>query len=248
MNNVKKILGTTTLTMLMLMPLSASADSAGFRSGTGIFVGENGIVRVIGAQVSSVSDNFINAFTTIGNIVMNWTVNASSTTKVRAGGMATSSMNLIHVGDTIAFSGTTTGTTSPFTVTARKIIDLTTLPFREHVTGTVSNVNATAQTFTVTSGNRTLIVQANASTTVSVDGTASTFAAIQNGQKVKVKGSLNTANTVLTATTIVVKTQSNNGNNDHDDDDRSKRDEAGRMHGKLFSDLRLDIRGHRKDD
>lgn len=239
MNVIKKFVGTTTLAVLMCMPLAASADSIGLRSGTGVFVGENGVVHVMGAQISAISGNIISAFTSIGNIVMNWTVNASSDTKIFAGGSKTATVADFKIGDTIAFSGTTS-TSSPLSVSAKKIVDITAAPFRGKVVGTVSNVNTAAQTFTLTMGNRTVTVQANSATTIQIDGDASTFASIQNGDRVKIGGTLNAANTILTATSISVKEK-----REHDDKDEKRGWGRG---GKFFGGLHLDFGKHEKDD
>ncbi len=138
MNTLKKILGTTTLAVLVCMPIAASADSIGARGGTGVFVGENGVVHVLGAQVSAISGNVISAFTSIGNVVMNWTINASSDTKIAGGGSKSATVADLHVGDKIAFSGTNS-TSSPLTISARKIVDITTTPPRTHKTDTMSD-------------------------------------------------------------------------------------------------------------
>lgn len=246
--NVKKFAGSLTLTALLALPLTASADSFGVNTGTGVFVGANGIVRVIGAQVTSISDSILNAITSFGNIVLNWNVTATSTTKIIAAGSKNATLADIHVGDRIRFVGTTTSTSSPFAVTARKIVDMTTTLMHGLVVGTASDVNASAQTFTLTGrGHRTLMVQANASTTISQEHATTTFASIQNGDEVKVGGVLNADGSVLTATRIVIKHNDDRdednrgrGNRDDDDDDRGHRGE-GRDFIRLFDHFRFGV-------
>lgn len=128
MHSIKKIMGSATLAALMLMPLAASADTIGAHAGTGVFIATNGIVRVIGAEVASISGNVVSAVTSLGGVLINWNVTATSTTKVIANGSASSTVADIHVGDKIGFVGTALSTSSPFFVTASKIRDITTSP------------------------------------------------------------------------------------------------------------------------
>lgn len=125
MNSITKFMGTATLAAFMLLPLGASADSLGARGGVGVFVGQNGIVHVLGAQVASISGSVVNAVSTFGSVVLNWTVNTSNSTKIFVGGSATSSVSAIHTGDKISFTGNASSTSSPLTVTARVIHDIT---------------------------------------------------------------------------------------------------------------------------
>ncbi len=128
MNSITKLMGTATLIAFLALPLAASADSFGAHGGIGVFIGANGIVRVVGAQVASISGSVVNAVSTFGSIVLDWTINTSTSTKITARGSATSSVGAIHSGDTISFTGTAASTSSPLTVAARVIHDLTLSP------------------------------------------------------------------------------------------------------------------------
>lgn len=209
-------IGSAALTAaFVLMPFAASAATLNASSTTGVIISPNGIVRVIGADVTAVSNGVVNAVTTLGNTILSWIVNISATTKVSGNGTANASTTGITIGDKVSFKGALTGTTSPFTVAASKIRDLTPLfPFRHVIGGKVSSVNSAGGSFVIKKGDRSITVQTNASTTIMVNGTATTtLASVQAGDEVKVSGTPNADGSVITATKVVVRTDRDEDNN-----------------------------------
>jgi hypothetical protein len=219
---------------MAMVPLMASADSLNANVATGVRISPSGIVRVIGADVTAVGNGVVNAVTTFGNVVMSWIVNISATTKVSASGTTSASTTDIKVGDKVSFSGSIASSTgSALTVAASKIRDLVSFPFRHIGTGTVSGINSTNGSFVLTSGNHSVVVQTNASTTISVNGATTTFASLQAGERVSVAGTPNANGSVITASKVVVRdssaqrTEKNEGQKGDTDsnDDRGKGDE-----------------------
>ena len=229
MNKMKmnSVLGSAALTAaFVLMPFAASAATLNASSTTGVIISPNGIVRVIGADVTAISNGVVNAMTTIGNTVLSWIVNISPTTKVSGNGTVNASTTGIAVGDKVSFKGALTGTTSPFTVAATKIRDLTTsFPFRHVIGGKISSVNSANASFVITKGDRSVTVQTNASTTIIVNGTATTtLASLKAGDEVKVSGTANADGSVITATKVVVRTEKD----EDDDNDNNRGDNRGK--------------------
>ena len=205
---MNSVLGSAALTAaFVLMPFAASAATLNASSTTGVIISPNGIVRVIGADVTAISNGVVNAMTTIGNTVLSWIVNISPTTKVSGNGTVNASTTGIAVGDKVSFKGALTGTTSPFTVAATKIRDLTTsFPFRHVIGGKISSVNSANASFVITKGDRSVTVQTNASTTIIVNGTATTtLASLKAGDEVKVSGTPNADGSIITALNVAVR-------------------------------------------
>jgi len=210
------------------MPLAASADTLGASGATGVVISPSGIVRVIGADVTAVSNGIVNAATTIGNTVINWIVNISLATKIGANGSAHATTTDIKTGDKVSFAGTVSSSVgSSITVAASKIRDLTTFP-KAHVTpGTITSIGSNGS-FTLSHGDRTVTVNTTASTTIVVNGATSTFGSLETGEKVLVAGTANADGSVITASKIVVK--DNSGKDGDDDGKHGKR----ASHGKNF--------------
>src|SRR3989338_7312882 len=217
MNKMNATIGSAALTAaFVLMPFAASAATVNASSSTGVIISPNGIVRVIGADVTAVGSGFVSAATTIGNTILNWLVNISAATKVSGNGTVNASTTGISVGDRIAFKGALTSTSSsPLVVAATKIRDMTTiLPFKHVMGGKISSVNSANGSFVITKGDRSVTVQTNASTTIMVNGTATTtLASVQAGDEVKVSGTPNADGSVITATKVVVRTDRDEDNN-----------------------------------
>lgn len=210
MNNITKTLaGFSAASVLAIAPLAVSADTLGAHTGTGFFVNPQGIVRVIGGEVTSVGSNAINVATTFGSTVLNWVVTIGADTKIAANGSKSATTTDVKVGDKVAFSGTATSSSTPFSVIAKSVLDITTFGFRSHIAGTVTAVNTGSGSFTMKKGNHTITVQTNASTTVTVNGTTSTLAAIQTGDHVVISGTSDSNTSTLTAAKVVVR--SDNG-------------------------------------
>ncbi len=217
-------IGSVALTAaFVLMPFAASAATLNASSSTGVIINPNGIVRVIGANVTAVGNGFVSAATTIGNTVLSWIVNISATTKVSGTGTANASTTGITVGDKVSFKGTLTGTTSPFTVAASKIRDITNFDFKHTVGGKISSVNSAGGSFVITKGDRSITVLTNASTTITFNGVATTtLASLQAGDEVKVSGTPNADGSIVTATNVVVRESGEKSRGDDDNDNHGK--------------------------
>lgn len=92
-------------------------------SSVDIAVGSKGRTLVHGATVTGVSGNTVQARTSWGTSVINWTVNTASTTKFLLKGEGKTTISSIAVGDTINFDGKLATTSAPFTVSAHIVRD-----------------------------------------------------------------------------------------------------------------------------
>jgi hypothetical protein len=247
-NTFKTLLGSALVTgALIALPTSAFALDASTTAS--MHINKNGIVRVVNAEVTSVSGNLITAVTRFKDTLANWvfTTNASTTIKVGAG--ATSTPAGIQVGDKISVAGALTSFGSTLGVNATKVLDLTTFASWKGKTGTVTSINNVNGTFVIDAGDKNFTVQTNASTTWATGATTTaSFANLTIGTKVKVRGMLNTDKTVLTASSVTLSPvrvevkKENNGSshglkNGHKD--KEDRDNPGKHNGflKLKSDL-----------
>ena len=224
--NIKNKISTVVLASLFaVMPLAASANTLNVSGSTGIVISPSGIVRVIGADVTAVGTNVIDAVLNIGSNVINVVLNTSGNTKVVANGTKTATTTDVKVGDTVSFKGTLSSSTgSTLTVTATKVRDTTSSPFPRFVFGTVSSVNTTNGSFVVANGNSTTTVFTNALTTIELNGSSATLATLPLNAKVLVTGSQNSDSSVtaakVTAGTPQIKSGGDNSkDNDNDADD-----------------------------
>ncbi|HWP61253.1 MAG TPA: hypothetical protein VN495_01485 [Candidatus Paceibacterota bacterium] len=132
MQRIQKVLAPLVgVTLLVLMPFAASADtvSASAQAHSGIAISPSGVVRVIGAEVTAVGNNVVDAVVHFGNVMLNLVVNTSDATKVGANGSMTASTTAIAVGDTVNIKGSLASSTSAgLTIAANKIRDLTSFP------------------------------------------------------------------------------------------------------------------------
>lgn len=206
MNRIQKIVtSAAVVSLLAAAPFFASASSLNASSSARVGINHDGIVRVIGADVTAVGNGFVNAMTTFGSTILNWVVNISAATKIQANGSTSASTTDIKVGDHISFTGALTNVGSSLSVAASKIRDLTTFPAHRFGAGTVLSVNASEGSFVISKGRHTVTVQTNASTTIKADGSAATLSSLQAGDKVKVAGTASADGSVVTASNIVVK-------------------------------------------
>ncbi|OGG57059.1 hypothetical protein A3D71_02780 [Candidatus Kaiserbacteria bacterium RIFCSPHIGHO2_02_FULL_55_20] len=229
MNRIQTVLGSAALTsLLMVAPLIASADTLNANASSGVVISPSGIVRVIGADVTAVSNNVVNAVTHFGNVVLNWVVNVSASTSIAANGSKNATTTDVKVGDKVSFTGSLASSAgNVLTVAATKVRDLTSFPLRKIAEGTVSNVNTANGTFTLTHDGRTVTVQTNASTTIAVKGGTTTLASLTAGAKVNVAGTLSADGSVITAARIIVQTNNGQkGNDSGSDDDRNGKGEG----------------------
>ncbi len=241
MNRIQKVLSSVALaSLLAAAPLFASAQPLSAHAGTGVFISQSGIVHVIGANVTSVGSGFVNAMTTLGNVVLNFIVNASADTKIGANGSAHASTTDIKVGDTVSFVGSLSSSPgSTLTVAAKKIRDITTFPALRLGAGTITSVNAGAGSFVMTKGDRTITVQTTASTTIFVNGAASTLASFKVGDKVGVAGSGNADGTVITASKVVVRNAEAKKSDTDNDHEKSKKGKGVHEGLRLFGGIHI---------
>jgi len=231
MNIRTKIGSITAATLLAVMPLAASANTLSASGSTGITISPSGIVRVIGADVTAVGTNVIDAVLNLGNAVINVVLNTSGNTQVVANGSKTATTSDIAVGDSVAFKGTlSSSSSSTLTVAASKVRDMTNFPFPHIAAGTLTSVNLTNGSFTVSGkDNTSTTVLTNASTSITLNGTTTALAALPVNSKVVVIGTQNTDGTI-TATKVLVNSHAAIGkdNRQHDNDtDKNDNDNDG---------------------
>jgi len=205
MNNIitlKKI-GIAGAIAVVGLALAAGAVFAQSSANTmSLSINNSGSVDLTGT-VSLVSGSAISVSSWLGT----WVVNVTPTTMLQNG----LTLSNIKTGDTVKVSGTLgTG----MSINATKVKD--SAVSLHNFTGTTSNVNATAQTFTLTTHNKgSYNVVANSNTQIVVNGNLATFGNISNGVQASVFGSLNTTTSTITATTIKIPpmVKSNNKEN-----------------------------------
>ena len=151
-----------------------------------VHIYDDGKVLVRGAKVTSVSGTTVNAVTTWGSVNMAWAINTDSKTKMirRYGGQ--SMLSEISVGDFVSFKGNLVNTVaSPVTVQAQILKDWSIQKKNATISGSVSSIDATAQSFVVAAGERGDVTVKVTSSTKIVKGDATmTFADIIVGAKV----------------------------------------------------------------
>ncbi len=195
--------------------------AAGATTTSSVRINGDGIVRVVNAEVTSISGALINAVTRFKNNVVAWTftTNASTTIAVNNSITATSTAG-INVGDRINVTGPLTALGSTISVTATKLRDITSTALFKVRTGTVQSINAGNGTFVLKTGDKLMTIQTNASTTYALGTSTPAFSSLALNAKVAVAGIVNAENTIITAskvtflsigTTIKNKIKSNNG-------------------------------------
>ncbi len=186
---------------LMSVPVASFAATAS--TTTSVSINHNGIIRVINAEVTSVTGSIINAIARFKNTVVNLVVNTNATTTIAANNSLTASTTDIHVGDKLSITGALSSIGGTVGLTATKVKDTTSMPIIKTEIGVVSNVNAGSGTFTLTTDNTAVTVQTNASTKYSLGTQAtSTFANLVANNKVTVTGTLSANGSVFTATRV----------------------------------------------
>lgn len=189
------------------------------KAGTGVEVNlsSNGSALVRGAKVTSVSGSTINATTNYGSSSLSWTVKTDSNTNFTANKGGTNGLAQIAVGDTVSFSGSLDQAVSGLTVNAKVVKDWTQVESKKTLSGIVTSINATLNSFTVSHDDATTSVQTNSDTKFKLNGQDGTFASIFLNAKVKVQGLFNASSSVLTATKIDISTTTNRWSWDKDD-------------------------------
>lgn len=256
-NTFKTLLGSLTIAgALVALPLSAYALDAS--STSALQIGENGVVHVRNAEVTSVSGSIINAVTRFKDTLATWAFTTNASTTVRLGNKATSTAQ-IQAGDKISVLGFLTSFGSTFGVNATKIRGLTSIAAFRGTTGTVKSINLANATFVTTVNGKDITIATNASTTFAMAGTSTvaSLAKIAIGQKVTVLGTLNADKTILTAVKVTIKHPKEDRNENEGSShglkngqkDKEDRDNSGEHKGflQVNSNLNLNL-GNRGED
>ncbi|MEN9338107.1 MAG: hypothetical protein RIQ41_421 [Candidatus Parcubacteria bacterium] len=235
---------TTTISSILLasafFALPASALEASQSSSLSVRIRDDGIVRVVGAEITSISGNVVNAVSHLKNTVINWAfITNASTTIATSPTSSTSSPQTLRVGDKVAVSGVLTSIGTTLHVQASKILDTTLLGSVTTKVGTVQSVNAAQGSFTVKTGDKVLTVLTNTSTVFGFQkatSTTPTLSSLVVGEQVMVSGAMSTDGTTLTAARVRlfahVGEWKKNTNAKKDDDKKSDNDKGGRFHFK----------------
>lgn len=214
------------ITALALFPFaSAHADSdskkksGSHQSGTSVEVvlGTNGSALVRGAKVTSVSGSTINAATNYGSAKLDWTVKTDGNTEFTAHKGSANGLSQIAVGDIVSFRGSIDQAQSGLTVNAKVVKDWTEVESNKSISGLITSINATLNSFTVSHGNSTTTIQTNSSTDFELNGKDASFASLFLNAKVKVKGLFNASSSVLTASEVEISSSSPKWGWDKDD-------------------------------
>ena len=200
-------------------------------SSVGAVLGPNGVLRVLGAKVTSVSSNEVSATALYGNSALNFTVKADNDTKVN-GSDSNSSLSNLKAGDKISFSGTiVSSSSSSIIVDADHIIskslynDKVKAEKEDSYKGEVQAVNTADNSLTLKlRDGRTVKVAVSSSTVITVDGAVKSLSAIESGDEVKVSGEMNSSSTVLSASKISVSDDSKDDSKYEDKDRNEDRD------------------------
>jgi len=241
MHRIKKTLGAFLIgSALLVIPAITSAHevSGNAKSGLGVGIHADGIVRVIGAEVSSVSNNVVNAFTTLGGVVMNWAVSIGNSTEIFGNGSANATTSTITAGEKISFSGRLTGVGSTLQVSADTVSDMSAKVLKKmgrSAWGEVTSVNSGNASFVLEFKNQSVVVETNSDTDIMVEGEEGSFGSIVAGDEVRVAGTWNSDTSVLTATKIAVNHPDSDENDDEDDEDNDRPRGAFRLLDRIFA-------------
>ncbi|MDO8530403.1 MAG: DUF5666 domain-containing protein [bacterium] len=187
--SIKKIFLASTA-ILSGMLLTATVAFAVNGSPMSLNITESGNVHLKGT-VSAVSGSTVSVTSWGGT----WTVNT-------LGATIPSGLTEVKVGDHVKVNGKITG---GMNITATTLTDHTKNPneTRRTISGTVSNLNVTAGTFTLATQNSGNVnIATNATTKVYLSGNLSTLASLSNGATATVHGSWNSTTNILTASTV----------------------------------------------
>ena len=204
-------------------------------SSAGVVLSSGGSLRVMSANVTSVTGGDVNATVPFGNSVLNFVVKTDAQTKLNGKLLTNSAVVLgqLKVGDKVSFSGTVTSSTSSSIVVdadhlvARALYNTAKVENKTTFQGEVKAVNTADSSFTLQLKNGVSTkVAVNTSTAVTVDGTTSTLSALLVGEEVKVTGELNAEGTVVTASKVVAESDRS------DKDDKDKGDDNKKDNGK----------------
>lgn len=171
-----------------------------------VHISDNGKVLVRGAKVASVSGSNVMATTSWGASSISWTVNTSANTEMvrRYGGKL--ALSEISVGDFISFQGDLAQGSSGFVVNAKVVKNWSVQKVRSDSFGSVSSINATAQSFALLVGGErgTITVNVLSSASIMKGDAKAVFADIKVGDKVRVNGLYNNLTKILEAEKVKI--------------------------------------------
>lgn len=185
------------------------------QSSTGVVLGTNGAVRVLGAKVTSVSGSDINATASFGNSSLNFVVHTDANTKVNGKLMSDASLlSGLKAGDSVSFAGTiTSSTSSAVTVDGDQVASpafIGNAKDKTNFNGKIEAVNTSDNSFTMSLRGKTVKVSVSNSTAITLDGTASALLSLQPGNEVKIVGDLSADGSVITASKVSAESGKNN--------------------------------------
>ncbi len=200
-----KILATAAFGILAVSPAFAFADTS-ISSGVDVHISGNGTTEVHGATVSSVVGSVINATTALGASALSWAVNTDSATKFSGKSEDSGSATIANVsaGDRINFSGPLTASSgTTFTVQAKTVKDPALTKMRTMLSGTVASINASGNSFGLTTlEHGTVMVNIASSTVLMKNGSNIILSFLNVGDSVKAWGTYTASTTSLLAQRI----------------------------------------------
>jgi hypothetical protein len=199
----------------------------------GVFMGASNTLRVLGAKVTSVSGNVIDASVSFGNTVLNFVLNTDASTKINGKLLSDSAaLSNLKSGDSISFGGDVSSSSgSQITLAAKNIISQGLLkddkkPEAEKTSfqGKITAINTSANSLTL---------KLKSGVSVEVDAALSAIAPLTVGQEVKVDGTLNSAGTIITASKISVDSHDKIDDNKDGNKDQNENKDNGGFWGKI---------------
>jgi hypothetical protein len=201
-------------------------------SATGVVLGPNGTLRVLGAKVVSVSEKVIKATASFGESVLNFVINVDANTKIN--GNSSADVSGLKAGDKISFSGSiTSSTSSAITVDGDHLVSRSLLggevKDKTKFSGEIMAINEAGNSFTLKLGDKSVKVEVATSTVITVDGAVKTLSDLKVGDEVKVEGSINADGSVISASKVTVSSDDNDSGDDSDkNDDKSGGENKGK--------------------
>lgn len=193
------------LALIPTVAAYAHSDTKPRQTGTGVEVvlGANGSALVRGAKVTNVSDTTVNATTNYGSSQLSWTIKTDSDTEF-VSHEGEGERNDIVVGDTISFRGMIDQAVAGLTVHANVIKDWSQIETKRTVSGFISSINASLDSFVVSHGNTSTEIQTDSETKFKVNGEDGTFASLFTDAKVRIAGMFNASSSIFTASEVSV--------------------------------------------
>lgn len=197
----KAVAGAMFLSAFVAVPTFAATAS----STASVHINKNGVVQVVGAEVTGISGNVISAVTRFKNNVMSWVFTTNASTTIAANNAIGAALSDIQIGDKLHVKGQLSTLASSTVVTAARIRDVSSMQSWKVKEGTVQSVNASSNSFVMKKGDKLITVAGNASTTITpVATTTLTIPTIPLNSKVVVTGRLSADGTSLLASKIIV--------------------------------------------